>query len=213
MNTLYNREAGSSVERLAALSDGIFAVGMTLLAIDLRLPAAEAIRNERDLQHSLTQVAPQALIYLMSFLTLGIFWVGQQAQLSHLKRSNVRLTWIHLILLFAVTLTPISTKFLAEFTRYHTALLAYWLNIVVLGLMLYLSWGYATRNQSVKDDLPPPVVAAICRRILIAQALYACGAVLCVFDTRWSLAVVVLLQLNYALSPGFRDPGQFAKTL
>jgi uncharacterized membrane protein len=56
MNTLYNRETGSSVERLAALSDGIFAVSMTLLAIDLRLPAAEAIRNERDLLHSLTQV-------------------------------------------------------------------------------------------------------------------------------------------------------------
>ena len=147
----------------------------------------------------------------MSFLTLGIFWVGQQVQLSHLKRSNVRLTWIHLILLFAVTLTPLSTKFLIEFIHYRTALVVYWLNIVALGLMLYLSWGYAARNSLVKDDLPGDVIAAICRRILIAQALYACGAALCFFDTRLSLTVIVVLQLNYVVSPGFRDPGDQVK--
>lgn len=207
MNTLYNRFAGSSVERLAALSDGIFAVGMTLLAIDLRLPAAELIHNEHELLRAAVHIAPEVLIYLMSFLTLGIFWVGQQAQLSHLKRSNIRLTWIHLILLFAVTLTPLSTKFLIGFIHYRTALVVYWLNIVALGLILYLSWGYATRNNLVKDDLPGQVIAAICRRILIAQALYACGAALCFFDTRLSLGVIVLLQLNYVVSPGFRDSG------
>jgi len=70
MNTLYNRIAGQSVERLAALSDGIFAVGMTLLAIDLRLPAAEFVHSEHDLLHALALIAPQVLIYLMSFLTL-----------------------------------------------------------------------------------------------------------------------------------------------
>src|SRR5579862_9001760 len=129
MNSPYNRLAGHSVERLAALSDGIFAVAMTLLAIDLRLPAAEIIHSDRDLFHALLGFAPNVLVYFMSFLTLGIFWVGQQAQLNHLKRSNVRLTWIHLLFLFAVTLLPISTKFLAEFLNYRTALLTYWFNI------------------------------------------------------------------------------------
>ena len=57
MNALYNRFAGHSVERLAALSDGIFAVAMTLLAIDLRLPAAELIHSEADLLHALFAVA------------------------------------------------------------------------------------------------------------------------------------------------------------
>jgi uncharacterized membrane protein len=180
---------------------------MTLLAIDLRLPAAEIIHSEHDLLHEFIKVAPNLLVYLMSFLTLGIFWVGQQSQLNHLKRSNVRLTWIHLFLLFAVTLMPLSTKFLAEFITYRTALLAYWVNIVILGLMLYLSWNYASRTNLIKDDLPREVIAAICSRILIAQSLYACGAALSFFDTRWSLAVIVLIQLNYVLAPGFRDPG------
>lgn len=193
------------MERLAALSDGIFAVAMTLLAIDLRLPAAELIHGERDLFHALFGFAPSLLVYFMSFLTLGIFWLGQQAQLNHLKRSNVRLTWIHLLLLFAVTLLPLSTKFLAEFQHYRTALLAYWFNILIFGVVLYASWGYATRNALVKDDLPRAVMAAICRRIIIAQALYAFAASLCIFSTRLSILLIVLFQLNYVVSLRFRE--------
>ena len=205
MNTRYNRLAGHSVERLAALSDGIFAVAMTLLAIDLRLPAVELIHSERELVHALSSVAPNILVYFMSFLTLGIFWVGQQAQLNQLKRSNVRLTWIHLLLLFAVTLLPLSTKFLAEFLAYRTAMLAYWFNILIFGVILYGSWGYATRNALVKDDLPREAIAAICRRILIAQALYAFATSLCIFSTRLSIALILLFQLNYVISLGFRE--------
>ena len=205
MDISYNRIAGQSVERLAALSDGIFAVAMTLLLLELHVPATKLVHSEGDLRRALLALAPQLLIYLMSFLTLGIFWVGQQAQLNHLKRSNVRLTWIHLLFLFAVTLLPISTKFLAEFLIYRTALLAYWFNILVFGAVLYISWGYATRNVLIKDDLPREIPAAICRRILIAQALYALAASLCFFSTRLSIALIVLFQLNYVVAPGFRE--------
>ena len=88
MATGYNRIAGQSVERLAALSDGIFAFAMTLLVLDLRVPALEAVHNESELWRGLTALAPRLLMYMMSFLTLGIFWNGQQAQLNHLDRSH-----------------------------------------------------------------------------------------------------------------------------
>ena len=201
MTTAYNQIAGQSVERLAALSDGIFAFAMTLLALDLRVPALEAIHNEHDLWHGLTALSPRLIMYMMSFLTLGIFWVGQQTQLNHLERSNIRLSWIHIVFLFFVTIMPFSTALLAEFTVYRTALLAYWLNILCLGAVLYASWGYATRSGLVKDDIVPEVPAAVCRRIVIAQSLYAFGAALCIVSTYWSIAFIVLVQLYYALAP------------
>jgi uncharacterized membrane protein len=71
VTTRYDEIAGQSVERLAALSDGIFGVAMTLLVLDLHTPAA-------DLTHGLLQMTPQLVVYLMSFLTAGIFWIGQQ---------------------------------------------------------------------------------------------------------------------------------------
>ncbi len=202
----YNQIAGRSVERLAALSDGIFAVAMTLLVLDLRAPAADAIHSEHDLWHALLALAPRLLPYVMSFMTLGIFWVGQQTQLNHLDRSDRSLSWIHLAFLFLVTITPFSTALLAEFTRYRPALLVYWLNILLLGATLYFSWVCALDSGLVKSDLPPGVAKAIKQRILIAQTLYAFGALLCIFNTYWSIAVIVLVQLNYVIAP--RLPGR-----
>jgi uncharacterized membrane protein len=206
MKFSYNRIAGQNAERLAALSDGIFAVAMTLLVLELHTPARELIHNEGDLRPALAALLPQLLVYLMSFITLGIFWVGQQTQLNHLARSDRDLSWIHLAFLFAVTLMPFSTRLLTEFLSYRAALLAYWSNILALGATLYFSWGYATRARLVRDDIPEEVPSAICRRILIAQSLYALGALLCVFSTYWSIAFIVLVQLNYAV--GLRLPSK-----
>jgi len=59
------------------------------------------------------------------------------------------------------------------------------LNIFVAGAMLYWSWKYATKAGLIKEDTPAEVRASICKRVFIAQSLYAAGAALCVFNT-WS---------------------------
>lgn len=204
MPTSYNRIAGQSVERLAALSDGIFAVAMTLLVLDLHVPVREAIHAEPDLRRALMGLLPRLVMYMMSFLTLGIFWVGQQTQLNHLTRSHRSLAWLHLVFLFAVTLTPFSTQLLAEYIHYRTALLLYWLNILLMGVALYLTWQCAAGLGLVREDVTAEISRAVRRRILIAQALYALGAALCAIGTYWSIAWIVLVQLNYAVAPRFR---------
>ena len=203
MPDLYNRIAGQSAERLAALSDGVFAVAMTLMVLDLRVPATEAVHSEHDLWRALVALFPRLLMYLMSFVTLGIFWVGQQTQLNHLSRSSRSLSWMHIAFLCAVTLMPFSTMLLAEFPRYRLALVVYWINILLLGMVLYLSWVCAMGEGLVKHDIPPEVPVAIKRRIIIAQLLYAVGALLCAFSTYWSIAFIVLVQLNYVFAPRF----------
>ncbi|MGA3072654.1 MAG: TMEM175 family protein [Bryobacteraceae bacterium] len=206
MSTSYNRIAGQSVERLAALSDGVFAVAMTLLVLDLRAPAVEAVHNERDLWLALGALAPRLAMCAMTFMTLGIFWVGQQTQLNHLTRSDRGLSWMHLLFLFAVSMTPFSTMLLASFIAYRIALLVYWVNLLLLGGTLYFTWVCALGLGLVRDDIPTAVAAAIKRRIVIAQALYAFGALLCLVNTYVSIGFIVLVQLNYAIAP--RLPGR-----
>ena len=202
--TPYNQIAGQSVERLAAISDGIFAVAMTLLVLDLHGPVRETIHSERDLWHGLLVMFPQFITYLMSFLTLAIFWNGQQAQLNRFAQTNRHLTWIHMAFLFAVSVMPFSTRELAEFIGYRTTLLCYWANILLLGLVLYWSWIYASRAGLIKDDTPAEVRKAVKRRILGAQALYALGAALCIVNTYASIVFIVLVQLNFAVAPRIR---------
>jgi len=204
MNTAYNRIAGQSVERLAALSDGVFAIVMTLLILEIHVPAREAIASEQDLLRALAALAPHFVVYGMSFLTLGIFWVGQQTQLSHLARSDRHCTWIHIAFLCAVSVMPFSTNLLAEFHAYRTALVTYWLNILLGGVALYGAWAYAARAGRVKAEAGADVTRGIKLRIVIAQALYAAGALLCLVHPHWSIAAIVLVQLNYAIAPGFR---------
>jgi uncharacterized membrane protein len=204
MVNLYNLIQGRSTERLAALSDGIFAVAMTLLVLDLHIPTAAQVHGERELLLALGALGPQWVAYGMSFLTLGIFWAGQQTQLNHLESGTRDLTWIHLGFLFAITLLPLSTRLLAEFITYRGALLLYWLNILAPGAMLYWSWKYASHAGLIKDETPEEVRASICKRIVIAQSLYAAGAALCVINTGVSIAAIVLVQLNYAIAPRWR---------
>jgi uncharacterized membrane protein len=197
----YDQLAGRNHERLAALSDGIFGVAMTLLLLEVHLPAAGEVHGELDLLRHLRELAPEVLIYLMSFLTLGIFWVGQQTLLNHLARSNRHMTWMHLGFLFAVTLVPLTTRLLSAFDGYRTAVLGYWLNILLLGAALYASFGYAIRAKLLVDDFSHAEQDAVCRRIIYGQALYALGAVLCFFNTCLSIGFIVLVQLNYVFAP------------
>lgn len=203
MLTPYNRLAGHALERMAALSDGIFAVAMTLLVLDFHLPKIDTIHSEADLRAALLTLAPRFLMYLMSFLTLGIFWVGQQTQISHLARSDRDFVWLQILFLAAVVMLPFSTTLLAEYITYRVAMVVYWANIAAIGAIIYASWSHAMRAQLVKPDAPPELDRAVRRRVIVAQALYAFGAALCAINTYCSIAFIVIVQLNYAIAPRF----------
>jgi uncharacterized membrane protein len=208
----YHRFAGSSLDRLAALSDGVFAVAMTLLVLDLKPPSVPKRAqspiwsggggSEHALLHGLLHdVAPRLLPYAMSFLTLGIFWVGQQTQLTNFTRSTRALTWIHLTFLLAVTLMPFSTGLLAQDTTYRLSMAVYWLNLLALGVLLFISLEYADRAGLMRPDTTPEMRAALKRRILVYQALYALATLTCLINTYLAIGLLVVLQLNSVIAP------------
>src|SRR3981081_174803 len=195
----FNEFAGTNVDRLAGISDGIFAVGMTLLVLGLAVPTLSA-HSEGDLWRELLRLGPSVLVYTLSFMTLGIFWVGQGTQLNLLARSDRNYTWLQLLFLLAVTLVPFSTALLARFPSFRLALIEYWLNIVFLGLTLLAGLQYAARAGLFKD-LPeaPPLMRG---RILIAQSLYAIATATCIVFPTWvSIGLIFLVQLNYVIAP------------
>lgn len=197
----YNLIAGGSLERIAALSDGIFGVAMTLLVLDLKAPAENAVHSEADLWRALVSLGPQLLMYFTSFMTAGIFWVGQQTQLNYFTRGDRNLAWIHIGFLATVVLLPFSTSLLAEHTELRLALLVYWFNMLLLGAFLYGSLTYADRAGLIRSDAPEHIAAIMCRRILVYQALYAVGALLCVVSPYLSIGAILFVQLNSVLAP------------
>lgn len=203
MSLLYNQIAGQSLERVAALSDGVFAIAMTLIVLELRLPETAHVTSNGELARALASLAPALLTYLLSFLTLGIFWTGQQTQLGQLGHSDRNLTWMHFAFLAVTTLMPFSTRLLTEHPRLQVALAVYWLNIALMGLALLAAWSYASRAGLVRNP-SPELDRAVRRRIVVAQGLYAVSLGLSVLGTIWGIAAFVLVQLNYAIAPRWR---------
>jgi TMEM175 potassium channel family protein len=197
----YNELAGSSLGRLEAISDGIFAVGMTLLVLGLAVPAVNLVRSESELLTGLGNLVPALVTYFLSFLTLGIFWVGQQTQLSQVERANRTYTWLHLIFLLTVTLVPFSTQLLARFHWSRIALVFYWLNIFVMGSALLIAAEYGARAHLFPEERVKTILHLVRRRVYWAQGLYLVAAFLSVWDTHWSIALIVAIQLNFALAP------------
>jgi uncharacterized membrane protein len=193
--------SGTDPDRLSGISDGIFSVGMTLLVLGLGVQTLHG-QTDAELWNSLQNLAPHALVYAMSFMTLGIFWLGQGTQLSQLARSNRHFQWIQLVFLFSVTLVPFSTALLGTFYWLKVALIMYWLNILLLGAALFAALEYGLRANLFQEEGRSEMVHLMRGRILIAQLLYASATVLSfVFPTWVSIALIVLIQLNYVLAP------------
>jgi TMEM175 potassium channel family protein len=201
MPTNYNILAGGEVARIAALSDGIFAFAATVLVLDFHAPEAAYIHSEAQLLGALAASAPRLAPWLLTLMTLGIFWLGQQTQLSQLARSNRDLAWLHFVFLAVVTVLPFSTRLLADFLSYRVAFLIYWANIALLGASLYAAWAYAERTKLLREEAQGEVSRAVKRRIVVAQSLYAIGALAGLVDVTLGIAVILVMQLNYAIGP------------
>jgi uncharacterized membrane protein len=201
MQAHYNTLAGGEVGRIAALSDGLFAIAATILVLDFHTPEPADIHSEAELLHALMSSAPRLLPWLLSLLTLGIFWLGQQTQLNQLERSNRDLTWLHFIFLAIVTALPFSARLLADFLEYRTAFLVYWLNIVLLGASLYATWACAERANLIREEVRGDISLAVKRRIVLAQSLYAIGALAGLINVTLGITLIMLIQLNYAIGP------------
>lgn len=200
----YNEMAGTDLGRLAGISDGIFSVGMTLLVLGLGVEALHGSgTTQGELWQYLQRLAPRFLVYTLSFMTLGIFWVGQGTQMGQLVRVDRHYSWIQLTFLFAVTLVPFSTGLLANFWWLKLALVEYWLNIVLLGLMLVLAFEYGLRAGLFPPERQREIARLIRGRVWIAQALYALAVALSLVvpTTLVGIAGILLVQLNYVLAP------------
>lgn len=209
------------MERLSALGDGVFAIVLTLLVLDLHVPAEKVVHPQRplwsgnamssegELWHLLGDVGPNLLTYLMSFLTLGMFYVGSQTLFNHLRGSDRNFAWLYLTFLLGVSLLPFTTALLARFMTFRIAVTIYWVNLLALGLLLLAELRYARSAGLLDTERTPGFLRAFQRRIVIPQALYTAAFALCVVNTYVSIGLVVLLQLNSAIAPNVRPLNRF----
>ena len=197
-------ERGLSKTRIEALSDGIFAFAMTLLILDVKIPSLEP-GQEAELPRRLMEVAPRFLVYAMSFLIVGVNWVGHHAQLHYIRRTDRACLWSNLCYLMAISSLPFSAGLLGQYPRQPAAIVVYCGNLIAAGLLLFGQLRYAAgRGQLFDPDIDPHFIAAAGRRILMGPKIYVAAALLSFFSPSLSLLLCILTPLLYIV-PGEVD--------
>src|SRR4051794_38633181 len=125
--------------RLETLGDGVFAIAMTVLVLGIAVPDVP----HGELWSHLIKLWPKFASYALSFIMLGVLWIGHYYQFQYIKRIDRTLIWINLILLLTVTFLPFGAGVLGNSYRERTAVLLYGGTILASGSMLLLHWRYA----------------------------------------------------------------------
>jgi len=140
-----------STSRIEALTDGVFAIAMTLLVLNFEVPNPLEGKGAFELHETLVQLWPNFLHYVMSFLLLSLFWIKNHQQYHFIKRSDQKFLWLSLISLLFICLIPFTTSLVSDYGDMPIAAIIFELNLLAAGAAFYLQWHYATRDRQLVD--------------------------------------------------------------
>jgi uncharacterized membrane protein len=199
-NTQLKRMSSSiSTARIETLADGVFAIVMTLLAFDMRVPLQEQV-DQIGLLRALSQLAPNLLSYVITFVVLGVLWVGHHNQYFYIRRADRTLLWINILFMMAVALLPFSAGLFSRYGQDRISIIVYDLNLIFAGLVLFLHWWYATRDShllgQVMEDHARRIVY---RRILTPPTFYLVAIFVSLVSVELSIIINILVPLLYVI--------------
>jgi len=138
------------LERLIFFSDAVFAIAITLLALDIRLPAGGEVPSNAELLAQLLGLWPKYLAYLVSFLAIGTFWLGHHRRFRFIGRYDRGLVTLNLLFLMVIAFVPFPTSVISE-SGNRTATIFYALTMTLGGLVLAALWWYASWHNRLTD--------------------------------------------------------------
>jgi uncharacterized membrane protein len=145
--------------RLETLTDGIFAIVMTLLVLDLSITGIPQSSVQTELPRRLLESWPAFLAYVMSFIILGMIWISHHRIFHYIKHSNPILMWINVIFLMFVALLPFSTRLMADYLWTQVPFVVYGINIFLIFITRLVLWNYASgKSRLVDSNINPRVI-------------------------------------------------------
>ena len=174
--------------RLEAFSDGVFAIAITLLVLEISVPSGSG----DDLWHAVLHEWPAYLAYLISFSTVGAVWLAHTAITHHLRSATPEFVRLNLLLLLVVAFVPFPTKLLGEYAEdidaERVATTLYGITLLFMATIVSLLWRYAVRERLVHPDLADEEVQTLTRRLTPGLLGYLAMIVLGLFVPRAALA-------------------------
>ncbi|WP_344239338.1 TMEM175 family protein [Kribbella hippodromi] len=195
-----NQSDLAETSRLEAFSDGVFAIAITLLVLELHAPV---LSEGRRLWPALLHEWPQFAAYLASFAVLGIMWVNHHSMFRQIERTDRGLMFLNLFLLLWVTLLPFPTSMFAEHLKdesinAHVAAAVYSTNLTLAAIAFSLIWWYVLRNHLVEHQLTKAQLRKSVLRYSLGTLFYAAMIGISFLSAKVTLLIAFLLAMYYA---------------
>ena len=197
MNTLHNElKKEFQLERMILFSDAVFAIAITLLAIELKVPAIIHDVTDHKLAESLAELIPRFIGFLISFLIIGQYWTTHHRLFGFVVNYNLRLMWLNLFFLLAVVLMPFTSSFYSEYIVYYlkTPVILYIGNICFLGFMNYAMWRYISNpRHGLSEGLVKPLASYFSMRAIVVPIIFLIMALVYLILPRVAVWMPVLI--------------------
>lgn len=195
----------NGTQRIEAFSDGVFAIAITLLVLDIRLPPTSDAAAF-SLANALVRLWPQLFAFVLSFLMIGIYWANHHYLLKLFRKTDHQFNLLNLLFLLCISIVPFPTSVLGQYwtdvSQRRTAVALYAIGMMLPAVAWCLKWMYASRGLRLLDPrLDENFVAALSRQYLWSVLLYAIGAIAAFIHPHASLAICVALTLLYLRTP------------
>lgn len=185
-------EPGMTTHRLEALADGIFAIAMTLMVLNLALP--EAGKGLTELNSVLFGQLDKFFCYALSFVLLAVFWISHHQQFHFIKRTDGKHLWINIVFLMFVALIPFSTSLVGDYSNEPLAEVFFGSNILMLSMLLLCSWTYATNHHRLVDrSLDGRRIALVKKRGVVTMLIVVLAIGLSFIDPQISSFAYLLI--------------------
>ena len=195
MNNPAEKSLGLSTGRIEAFSDGVFAVAITLLILEIKIPHLEM---GESLWHSVLQLWPKFMAYVVSFGVIGIFWMGHHIMFHYIKRSDRVLLWLNTVLLMFISAIPFAAGLIGEYRDDPAAVAVYGALLCATGLIFYITWAYAAhRHRLIRANMPADLVSLGHKAVLAAPIIYAIAMVFAFVDPLISKIIYLLVPIAY----------------
>jgi uncharacterized membrane protein len=191
---------GISKSRLERLTDGVFAIVMTILVLEITIPHLSPAEVPTELPKQLINLLPALLGYITSFIILGFFWIGHDDQFHYIRRVNRTLLGISIFYLMFIALIPFSTSLLGEYGNQQISVLLYGINLLICSIWNYLHWWYATKNHLLIDkDLDAFFIKLESKRYLINISIYLVAILISFVNINISTLLYIATPIYYLI--------------
>lgn len=167
-------ESGEDLTRIAQFSDGVFAIAVTLLALEIRIPAIPEALVASRLTPAILALLPRVLVYVLTFMNISVMWISHHRAFTHIHRYDTPLLWMNAFFLMLVAFLPVASSTLGAYPTRPAAVVFYGAVLLAVTLGELQIWLYATsRRRLVDPEIDPRVVRYITLRALFPAVVFA----------------------------------------